>query len=96
VVVIVRYIRPAKDAEGGFLLDLFGTVRTIAGLGLPAGDMLLPVFVQVWDFAGLPVQIVLNGGMQGIRSQVGAVQLILGQAPQGFGHVFVGDFHGLV
>jgi len=45
VVVFVRYVGSAENAERRFFLDLFGAVRAIAGLSFPAGNMLLPIFV---------------------------------------------------
>ena len=45
--------------------------------------------------AGLAVLEVLDGQLQGVRAQVGAVQLVFRQPLQGLGHVLVGDFLGL-
>ena len=44
---------------------------------------------------GLAVQVIFDGRMQGVGPQVGAVQLVGRQAPQGLGHVGVLDLHGL-
>jgi hypothetical protein len=40
------------------------------------------------------ILVVLDGHLEGVGAQVGAVQLVLGQALQGFRHVLVGDGFG--
>jgi hypothetical protein len=81
MVVFVGHFLAAEDAEGGFLLHLLLAVRAVAGLGLPAGNVFFLTGVQDCYLSGFAVIIIFNGGVEGVGSQVGAVELVGGQAP---------------
>src|SRR5659263_330265 len=93
VVVIMGNILATKDTHGGLFLHLFLAVRAVAAF---AFLFVVGFLVQfgVGHLPGLAVQVVLDGGVQGVGSQVGAVKLVGRQAPQGCGHIGVGDLHG--
>jgi hypothetical protein len=94
VVVLMGYILPTKNAHGGIFLHLLRTVRTVAAFAVM---LVVGLFVQVdfRNFPGFAVQLVLDGGMQGISPQVGTVELVGGQTAQSLGHIRIGNLHGL-
>jgi hypothetical protein len=95
MLMFMRYVCAAGFAKGSFTLIFHVTVRAIAGVNLFRGmGYFLPYATHV--FIGLPVPVIFDGRVQGVGPQVGAMQLVFGQAFQSLGHVIVANLHGLV
>jgi hypothetical protein len=80
--------------EGDVFLDLHVAVGavTFSAFGVPVN--LFVCFIRAAN-ASHPVLVVLDRQMKRIRSQVGAVQLVLGKPFKGLRHILVGDGLGL-
>ena len=80
-------------AKSGILHKLDIAIRAVTAFSM---NVLVP-FLRLKllpDDTGLSVLIVFNGLLEGIGTQVGAVQLVFGEPVQGIGHVLVGNIPG--